>query len=217
MLTVGVSKVSAVRAMRNQHQWIARLLSHLLHPWAVLFPVTALVAYQSSGALSECVKWTVVTLLPAYLLPSVYAQIKAMMLSPEGTRQRLSRSLFRDKPGQLLIMTSLFGVPVASILYYFDGPKNLLALVVAVTGTMLVTALLNVRYRASFHLAMVTSMLCALWVLFGAVSLATLPLVPILGLSRWSLGEHSPTQLITGFFLGLAVTAIVFHAFGLLV
>jgi len=86
---------------------------------------------------------------------------------------------------------------------------------VAVSVTMLSVALANLVYRVSFHLAMVTSMLSSLWILFGLVSLAALPLLPVLGISRYQLGEHSPAQIATGFFIGLAVSVAVFFGFGL--
>jgi membrane-associated phospholipid phosphatase len=80
---------------------------------------------------------------------------------------------------------------------------------------MLVIALVNMLYRASFHLAMVTSMLTALWFFFGAVSLISFVLIPILGFSRYQLGEHTPAQIATGFFIGLIVSLAVFSGFGL--
>ncbi|MDP2916495.1 MAG: hypothetical protein Q8O16_01035 [Dehalococcoidia bacterium] len=80
---------------------------------------------------------------------------------------------------------------------------------------MFVVALVNLRYRASFHLAMVTSMLTALWFLFSTVSLVSFLLVPILGLSRYQLGEHTPAQIVAGFLIGLVVGGAVFYGMGL--
>jgi membrane-associated phospholipid phosphatase len=138
------------------------------------------------------------------------------MLSGGETRQRISRDLFRDNLWDLLIMAALFGIPPFLVLYYLDGPETLLAIVVAVSVTMLSIALTNLVYRASFHLAMVTSMLAALWLPFGIYSLAALPLLPVLGISRYQLGEHSPAQIVAGFFIGLAVSTAVFFGLGLI-
>lgn len=194
----------------------ARLISNLLHPWVVLVPVVSLVAYEAAGESLEWLSWALLTLASAFLLPSLYARIRASMLSESGTRQRISRSLFRDNLWDLLIMAALFGIPPTLVLYYLDGPETLLAIMVAVSVTMFSVALANLVYRASFHLAMVTSMLSALWILFGMVSLAALPLLPVLGIARFQLGEHSPAQIVTGFFIGLAVSVAVFFGFGLI-
>ncbi|HEY40775.1 MAG TPA: hypothetical protein G4O18_02825 [Dehalococcoidia bacterium] len=194
----------------------ARLISNLLHPWVVLVPVVSLVAYDTAGESLEWVGWTLLTLASAFLLPAIYARIRASMLSGSETRQKISRDLFRDNFWDLLVMAVLFGICPILVLYYLDGPETLLATVVAVSVTMLAIALTNLVYRASFHLAMVTSMLSALWIHFGLVSLVTLPLLPVLGISRYQLGEHSPAQIVTGFFIGLAVSGAVFFGFGLI-
>ena len=75
------------------------------------------------------------------------------------------RAFFRERPGELFIMACLFGIPGSLALHYLDGPDTVLAVLMAATGTMLIVALVNLAYRASFHLALVTSMLSSLWVL----------------------------------------------------
>ena len=77
-------------------------------------------------------------------------------------------------------------------------------------------ALVNLAYQASFHLALVTSLLSSLWLLFGLVSLLTMPLIPLLGLARYRLGEHTQGQLMSGFAIGLAITLAVFGGMALL-
>jgi len=194
----------------------ARLISNVLHPWLILIPVVSLAAYETAGESLQWLGWTFMTLASAFLFPSLYARIRASMLSGGGPRQRISRSLFRDNLWDLIVMAALFGIPPVLVLYYLDGPVTLLAIMVAVSVTMLSVALANLVYRVSFHLAMVTSILSSLWIIFGLVSLAALPLLPVLGISRYQLGEHSPAQIATGFFIGLAVSVAVFFGFGLI-
>jgi hypothetical protein len=207
--------MNAVAASRNKALRTAKLVSNIFHPWCVLVLVLALAAYQSVGKLPEFIKWTLLAYVPAIVFPLLYAKIRAWMWSQGGNRQKISRSLFRDKPRELFITTGLFGIPVALILHYLNAPKNLLLIILGVTAVMLVIALVNLKYRASFHLAMVTSMLFSLWFLFGAVSLVSFLLIPVLGLSRYQLGEHTPAQIVTGFFIGLVVGGAVFNSLGL--
>jgi len=207
--------MNTAEATRNDALRWAKLISNVFHPWAVLVPVLALAAYQTVGNPLECIKWTLVAFLPAVIFPLLYAKIKAMRLSRGGNQQKISRSLVRDKPGQLFIMTGLFGIPSALILHYLSGPNNLLTIILGIAAVMFVIALVNLTYRASFHLAMVTSMLTALWFLFGVISLVAFLLIPILGYSRYQLGEHTPTQLVTGFLIGLVVSVAIFSGLGL--
>ncbi|MFA5308232.1 MAG: hypothetical protein WC370_01950 [Dehalococcoidales bacterium] len=192
-----------------------KLVSNIFHPWVVLVPVLASAAYQATGNSLECIKWTPAAYLPAVMFPFLYTKARAVMLSRGGIPHKVSRSLVRNEPEQLLIMTGLFGVPSILILHFFNGPDNLSAIMLGCTAVMLVIALVNLKYRASFHLSMVTTMLTALWFLFGPVYLTTFILLPVLGFSRYQLGEHTPAQMVTGFLIGLVVSSSIFYRLGL--
>ena len=207
--------MNAVQANEKRAMRMAKPVSNIFHPWAVLVPVIALAAYQAVSDPVECIKWTLLTVVPVFAFPLIYAKIRATVLSRGGSQHKISRSLVRNDPGQLFVMTGLFGVPSAAILHYLNGPRNLLIIILGITAVMLVIALVNMIYRGSFHLAMVASMLTALWFLFGTVSLISFVLIPILGLSRYQLGEHTPAQIATGFFIGLIVGGAVFYGMGL--
>ena len=207
--------MNTVEAKKNETIGRANLISNVFHPWAVLVPVLALAAYQAMGEPLESVKWTLIAFLPATVFPLIYAKIRATVLSRRGSQQKISRSLVRNNPGQLFIMTGLFGIPASLILHYLNGPRDVLIIILGVTAVMFAISLVNLMYRASFHLSMVTGMLMSLWFLFGAVSFIAFLLIPILGYSRYQLGEHTPTQIITGFFVGLVVGGAVFSGLGL--
>jgi len=207
--------MNTAEASKNEAWRWAKIASNVFHPWAVLVPVLALAAYRATGSPVDCIRWTLIAFLPATVFPLIYAKIRATVLSRRGSQQKISRSLVRNNPEQLFIMTGLFGIPSALILYVMNGPKNVLTIILGVTAVMLVIALVNLKYRASFHLSMVASMLTALWFLFGTISFVSFLLIPILGFSRHQLGEHTPTQIVTGFFTGLVVGGAVFYGLGL--
>jgi len=192
-----------------------RLLSNIFHPWVVLVPVLASAAYQATDHSLDCFKWTLAAYLPALLLPLLYAKVRAMMLSRDGIKSKISRSLVRNEPKQLFILTCLFGIPSILILYFFHGPENLLVIMLGCTAVMFIIDIINLKYRASFHLSMVTSMLAALGFLFGPVYLLTFLILIALGFSRYLLGEHTPAQMVTGFLVGLVVSGSVFLGLGL--
>jgi hypothetical protein len=194
-----------------------KLGSNILHPWVVLVPVLAAAAYQATGDPLECLKWTLAAYLPALIFPFLFAKVRAVMLSRRGTRQQISRSLFRDDPRQLLFLSVFFGIPSILILYCFHGPDCLPVIMFGSATTMFTIALVNLKYRASFHLSMVTGMLTALVFLFGPVSLSTFLVLSVLGFSRYRLGEHTPAQMVAGFFIGLVVSGTIFYRLGLVV
>lgn len=193
----------------------AQIISNIFHPWAILVPVTALAAYRFCKEPFECVKWTLIAIIPAFVFPLIYAQIRAVTLSRHGQRQRISRSLVRNDPAQLLIMAFLFGVPPALIIAHLHGPRNLLVIMLGVSTVMFLISLVNLKYRASFHISMNTAMLTALCFMYGPACLLFFSLLPIIGLSRYRLGEHTPGQMIAGFAIGLIVSGTAFSYFGL--
>lgn len=206
--------MNATVATKNEALRRAKLVSNIFHPWSVLVPVLAVAAYQATGSFTGCIQWTLAAYLPAIILPLLYAKARATTLSRGGTQHKISRSLVRNEPKQLFIMACLFGVPSILILHFFNGPGNLFTIMLGCTAVMFVVALINLKYRASFHLAMVTSMLTALWFLFGTISLISFILIPVLGFSRYQLGEHTPAQMVVGFFAGLVVSVVVFWGLG---
>jgi hypothetical protein len=180
-----------------------------------MFPVLALVAFQTTDSVSEGIRWTLLAYLPPTVFPLIYAKIRAVLLSRDGKRRKISRSLVREDPAQLFIMTVLFGVPSSLIIYLLNGPDNLFIIIIGLTAIMLAISLLNLKYRASFHLSMVTGMLTALWFVFGTVAFIGLLLVPVLGFSRYTLREHTLGQIITGVLVGSVVGSVVFLYMGL--
>lgn len=194
----------------------AQIVSKVLHPYVVLVPVVALVAYQVSSSPEAWGKWTVTALLPAYLFPLLYMQARVTIVARTTGTRVTYRSLFREQSGQMLLLVCLFGIPSALILYFLDAPPSIMATLVGLSVTALLITVVNLGYRASFHLALVTSMVTSLAILFGPPSLIAAFLIPLLGTSRYRLGEHTPSQLLAGFLVGLAVTVAVFQGIGLL-
>jgi len=195
---------------------IARIISNVLHPYVVFSLVVTLVAYQESAILVDWIKWAMVTLLSAYLLPLIYMKTRVVVVTHNtGNRVRL-RTFFREQPNEMVILACIFGLPSGAILYILGYPGNIIATLVGVAATALIIALVNRVYRASFHIALFTSMMVSLIIIFGLPSLVAIPFIMLLGASRYYLGEHTPVQLTTGFLIGLAATIAVFRGFSIL-
>ena len=195
---------------------IAKIISNILHPYVVLSLVVAVVAYQQSPSLGIWAKWTVVALLSAYLFPLIYMQARVTVIVRTTGTQVSLRSFFREQPTEMAILACIFGIPSATILYFLDYPSDIIAILVGVAAVALLIALVNRVYRASFHLALFTSAVVPLTIIFGLPSLVVIPFILLLGASRYYLGEHTPLQLTTGFLLGLMVSVAVFQGFGIL-
>ena len=121
----------------------ARLVSKLLHPWVLFAPVVAVAAYKAAGETAEWAKWTLLTLILVYAFPSLYTVLRSPSLRRAQGGGTAMRSLFRERPKELLIVTCLFGIPAVLVLHLLDEPRTVLATVIAVTAVMFVVGLLN--------------------------------------------------------------------------
>jgi len=202
----------AVRITRD----IAKIISNVLHPYVVLSLVVAIIAYQQNPSLWVWAKCTAVALCSAYLIPLIYMRARVAIIVRTTEAQVNLRSFFREQPTEMAILACIFGIPSATILYFLDYPPDIMATLLGVAAAALLIALVNRVYRASFHLALFTSAVVPLVIIFGLPSLVVVPFVLLLGTSRYYLGEHTPLQLTTGFLLGLIVSVAVFQGFGIL-
>ena len=196
---------------------MAGIVSKVLHPYVVLAPVVALSACQVSSSPGDWVKWTVAGLLPAYLFPLLYMQARVMIVTHTTESQVPYHSFFREKPGEMCLLTCLFGVPSALVLYLLGSPKSIIAALLGLAVTGLIVAVVNQLYRASFHVAFLSSMVTSLVIIGGAPFLIVgMLLIPLLGFSRYQLGAHTPLQIVVGFVAGLIISVAVFQGIGLL-
>lgn len=201
---------------KSETRNIAKITSDILHPYVVFPLVVALVVYQVSSVPEVWIKWMFATLLPAYAFPLLYMQTRVTIVARTTGTQVTHRSFFREQPNELLLLACLFGIPSTLILYFLGSPAGILATMVGVAMTSVLIALVNRLYRASLHLALFTSIVVSLYVISGLSPLIMMPLMLLLGLSRYYLGEHTPMQLVAGFLIGLVVSGAVFHGFGFL-
>ncbi len=195
---------------------IAKIISNILHPYLFLSLVVAVIAYQESPGVGVWAQWTVITLLSAYAFPLIYMRARIYITTHTSGRQVNLRYFFREQPNEMALLACVFGIPSAALLYFLSYPSSLIATLVGVAATALLIALVNRVYRASFHLALFTSATVPLAIIFGLPSLAVVPFILLLGVSRYYLGEHTPLQLTTGFLLGLMVATGIFQGFGIL-
>jgi len=195
---------------------VAKLISSILHPYVFFSLVVVVIAYHESPSLGIWVKLTAVALLSAYLFPLLYMRARAYVVTRTTGSQVSLRSFFREQPNEMALLACIFGIPGATILHFLDYPSSIIATLVGVAATALLIALVNRVYRASFHLALFTSAVIPLTIIFGLPALVVVPFILLLGVSRYRLGEHNPLQLTTGFLLGLMVTIAVFRGFAIL-
>lgn len=193
---------------------IAKITSYVLHPYVIFIPVIILLAIRFGP--EAWVKWSIIALLPAYFAPLLYMQVRVAMATRTYGTRITQRALFREQPREMFFLVCLFSLPSSLILYSFNAPLSIIATLVGLGSTALLITFINLRYRASFHLSLFTSVVTSVVILFGLPALVAAAFIPLLGISRYQLGEHTPLQLVTGFIVGLVITAVVFQGMNLI-
>ena len=146
------------------------------------------------------------------VMPAVYVRFR---MAAAGSRPRGLEGMtehLRHHPGDIIALSLLLGLPCAAALILLHAPAAAVAAVIALVATSQALAVVNLRYRASYHVAAVTSLALTAVALGGALSTIALAVVPLVGWSRYHLGQHTIAQMSAGCAMAVAVSALLFLA-----
>jgi len=110
----------------------AKVISDVLHPYVALSIVIVYIAYALSPSNRLWATWAVVTIVATYVFPIGYMKIKALLVSRQGNVRVAGRDYFRERPNEMLILASLFGIPGSVILYFLDFPHGIISIILAI-------------------------------------------------------------------------------------
>jgi hypothetical protein len=92
------------------------------------------------------------------------------------------------------------------------APREMLALVIAMFGTLLALTAVTFVWKISVHQAVSAGSVTMVAVAYGPWILAAFVLVALVGWSRVELRDHTTGQAIAGSILGAALAAVLFAA-----
>jgi hypothetical protein len=192
---------------------VARVISIVMHPLLVPVAVLLAVAYAESSGLRAFWGWALIILFFFAALPLIYVYLR----SP-GSAKRIGdpAAFFRAHPKEICLLAVVCALPCILLMVFFDAPSSLLATIVALLATSLALALVNLFYRASYHLAAVTTLVFAAVLIWGQAALPVIAAIPIVGWALYWLRRHGPAQLAAGLGLALVISAASFYFLGLL-
>jgi hypothetical protein len=176
---------------------MARLASAVAAPAPVASMLLLGVACYSSRSLAEGLALGALVTACATLPSMVYME---RVLPRCQRRQHFpSRSSERLAPLAIGCASVLVAVMVVRMLGAARDLQTVLLAMLFVLGLALAATPLD---RVSVHVAAITGGSVILHLVFGAIGVALLPIVAIVGWSRLELGEHTLAQVVTGAVLG---------------
>jgi membrane-associated phospholipid phosphatase len=184
---------------------VARLVTEVLAPAPIVAALLLVVAWRSAPTATEAMAWGLLAALFASVLPFLYI-LRGVW------RGRLSDHHVGIREQRLIpLLTGIASVLIGlGLLAAWSAPRDLVALVAAMTVGLVVSLLVTLAWKLSIHTAVAAGAAVILVLVFGSALLALAPVVGLIGWSRVEIGDHTPAQVAMGAVLGAVVAAGVF-------
>lgn len=183
---------------------IARVISFLLSPPIVLFPVPYLLVEKATQNPIYALRWTLFSYAFLFLASAlVFIGVRLGLFSNFNVSKREERPMLFWIIGVVTFFYSLS-------LVLLRGPKVLFILVFAVLLGLIVISMINGRIKASVHVATLSAFMLFVGFLYGGLYSLLFLLVPILAWSRIKTKEHTLLEVIIGGILGSLLALIVY-------
>ena len=184
--------------------YLARAISRVTNPCILSVLVLLLIAGTESTDARVLVAWIMTVLLFLVLMPLVYVYIRTFRSS---AKLIAAPTVFlKQHPRDVLILGFLFGLPCLVILLFLEAPSLMLRTLLALLASSIVTALLNIFYRVSYHLSAVTVLVIMSVLTWGQIFLVLWAAVPLTGWAKYHKHEHTLVQLALGIALAVVVS-----------
>jgi hypothetical protein len=189
----------------------ARWVSHVMNPYPITLALLLAVAYTSAINLRNFAVWAFVIFLSFIVLPLSYVLIKNITNRANSMRMQEPTAFFRGHRSEIWILGIVSMVILIPSLIFLGASANLFATFAALLGTSLAIAVVNRYFKASFHLAAITSVVIVVTLIWGYIVLPIVLIIPLVAWARYSLKQHTLYQLAAGFGLAVIISVPILY------
>lgn len=182
----------------------ARIVSFLLGPVFILIPIPFILVARFTQDYYHALKWTVFSY--AFILAVVvFTAIGVLfgVFSNFDVSKREQRPLFFS-----LNAFAMFCYLLSLLI--LDGPKILFIGFFALLLGLITIVIVNKWIKASVHLAVATSVVLFIGIVYKGYYFLFLSLIPLLAWARVKTKEHTLLETVIGTILGIVITLIVY-------
>lgn len=184
--------------------FFAKIVSFLLGPLFMLFPVPYILVSKFTNDYYYALKWSVFSYI-FVLAVAAFVSIGVLL----GFFSNFYVSKREQRP--LLFYFSAFIVLCYFLsLVVFDGPKILFLALFTIIFGLTVFVIINRKIKASIHLATATAVILLTIIVYGNYSFLFLLFIPLLAWARIKMKEHTLYETVIGIVLGVVLTVIVY-------
>jgi hypothetical protein len=184
---------------------LAQIISKITNPCIVSVLMLLVVAFTESTNVGELVSCGAIILLFFVLTPLVYLYVRTSS-SGNPIKSVFELTLYmKQHPKIILILAGLLGLPCLAILWFLEAPTILISILVALVAGSIVTALFNLFYKVSFHLAAITILIIVAAQTWGQIFYLSFVVIPPITWAKYYIHDHTVLQMIIGTALGAII------------
>lgn len=194
---------------KETRHFLAEVISWAFFPPLVATVFFIFLIFWYSADLAEGFKW--VTYISPFLvfIPLIFFAISFKL----GWVSDIDLSDRKQRPLYLIVFIA--GMFIASaILYILQVPLKFFVYTFSGLVMTVITTLITLFWKISFHTAVTTSVVTAITILGGIRYLPFFILIPIIAWARIVLKKHTLNQVVGGFLVAFLITEAIFYAFG---
>ncbi|WP_063728807.1 hypothetical protein [Streptomyces sp. RTd22] len=182
----------------------ARIITDTLAPANLVIAVLLIIGWHSTDSLTG-LGWGLLAALFCGGIP--FAIIMLGVKRGNWTDKHIRHRHQRAIPLLATMASVLTGI---GLLVALDGPREVLALVLAMLAGLTLTITVTVWWKVSVHTAVASGVAVVLLIAYGLYMAPLFAGVALIGWSRVALRDHTPAQTVVGAFVGGLAAAVVF-------
>lgn len=183
---------------------LARFISLLSSPSVLLLPSPFILVFKETGNLFYSLKWTLFSYI--FLFSVVFFVLFGVFM---GFFSDYDVSKKEERP-KLFAFGGVVTFLYFGSLIILSGPKILYLVIFGIILGVLTISIVNNWVKASIHTATVSAFTLSVVILFGYKLTPVLLLIPAMAWARIEIKKHTPLEAVTGGFLGIVLTIIVY-------
>ncbi|CDR10457.1 phosphatase PAP2 family protein [Streptomyces iranensis] len=182
----------------------ARVITDTLAPANLVIAILLIIGWHSTGSLTG-LGWGLLAALFCGGIPFtiILFGVKRGSWTDKHIRHRHQRAI----PLLATMVSVLTGI---GLLVTLDGPREVLALVLAMLAGLALTIAVTVWWKVSVHTAVASGVAVVMTIAYGLQMTPLFLAVALIGWSRVALRDHTPAQTVVGAFVGGLAAAVVF-------
>lgn len=184
---------------------IASIITFIIHPATLAVPTVFLIVFHELGSVSAAFSWSLFSIVfIAIILSFVFYGVKKKFFSNADISIRRQRRILYP----FIIGISLFGLMIA---YILRAPMVLLIAGFFLVISLIIFDIINLRIKASWHVASITTFSIILISLYGGLAYLTIFLIPAVAWARIIEHRHTLKETVVGAVSSAAITIIALY------